>query len=313
MNRCFCQALCVGAFAALLGGCGGSQAALGASPQPLARNKAAVRPAPESALLYVADQTGTIRFYSYPQLERKGALTGFSSPRGLCSDLAGDVYVTDYQANLIYEYRHGRKHHARVLKLPFAKRGPFACSVDPTTGDLAVVSYYDGLFVYKAASGTPVEYESPRFDRYYYAAYDNSGDLFVDGTRPDNNFRFVLGELPHSASTIEALKVNRTLRFPGGVFWDGQHLAVADYYDAVVYEFSISGKDAIEAGSTPLQSGAQQIGTFYIDGTTLIAPSLGYGTSDPPAVLFFDYPQGGTATKSLTRGVGYPAAVTISR
>ena len=60
---------------------------------------------------------------------------------------------------------------------------PLACSVDPTTGNLAVVNAFSSnspgvLLIYRAASGSPTTYSDPHLE-FYNAGYDSKGNLFL--------------------------------------------------------------------------------------------------------------------------------------
>jgi hypothetical protein len=88
-------------------------------------------------LLYISDVSDNeVTVYSYPSGKLEGTLTGFEVPTGLCSDKAGDVFVTDFEASEILEYAHGGTTPIATLSDP--GQWPSGCSVDPMTGNLAV-------------------------------------------------------------------------------------------------------------------------------------------------------------------------------
>jgi hypothetical protein len=135
--------------ALLLSGCGGAQppvANLGVTAQTVKtmehRNdeQSWIRPnATSSALLYLSDSgRDTIDIYDFhaPHNGLIGQLKGFKTPGGECSDTAGNVYITDdINSNNVLEFAHGSKKLTRVLSV---NAYPDGCSVDPTTGNLAV-------------------------------------------------------------------------------------------------------------------------------------------------------------------------------
>ena len=72
----------------------------------------------------------------YPQGKPQFTLTGFGSVNGLCTDVNGNVYVSDGHNGKLVEYPYNITKPARTLSDP----GYFAqgCTIDPKTGDLAV-------------------------------------------------------------------------------------------------------------------------------------------------------------------------------
>ena len=185
-------ALAMGAASALLAGCGGSQppiGAPGAMPQSraiaedVAHGKSWMLPeASGSDLVYVSDMGNSSRpssvyVYSYPSGKLAGDLTGFGSALDECTDERGNVFIADSSgANMgIYEYAHGASQPTEFLPLYYAK----ACSVDPKSGNLAVIQSNGGsVDVYADAQGTPTVYTDS--DIYYFGgvSYDGSGILF---------------------------------------------------------------------------------------------------------------------------------------
>ncbi len=71
--------------------------------------------------------------------------------------------------------------------------------------------------VYADATGTPTAYSNPNQTENFFAAYDNNGDLFVDGA---GGAGFSLSELPYNSSTMKSITISGgTITFPGGVNW----------------------------------------------------------------------------------------------
>jgi hypothetical protein len=54
------------------------------------------------------------------------------------------------------------------------------------------------------------------------------------------------------------------LAFPGGVKWDGEHVAVADGMVPAIYQFVIRKGSATEVGTTPLGSGEWATHQFWV-------------------------------------------------
>jgi hypothetical protein len=293
---------------AALAGCGGPQTAT----TPSLQQNAWMLPAAKSEDLLYVSNVYTITVYSYPKGKLVGTLEDFDKPYGECVDKNGNVYVTDSTFDKIYEYAHGGTKPLRTLKDPGYV--PYGCAVDPTTGDLAVGNYSDAsaregnVVVYHKAKGSPKSYTGYSFYYYYYCGYDAKGNLYVDGfDRYNENFEF--GELPKGGDQITDIALPKTLSAPGGIEWDGQYVAVGDSANAVIYQFTFSGSKATLEGTTPLTGGGDPIGQFGIINSTVVAPNQFASGSN---VLFFPYPAGGAATKTITDGVFYPFSAVIS-
>jgi hypothetical protein len=315
------SALCVSIAVAMLAGCGGSQPPIAAMPQsaaqslPFAQRDAIAarddsfswmaRDAVTQDLLYVSDVDEVV-VYSYPRGQLQGKLRGFFTATGMCTDGAGDVYVADGN---IYEYKHGGTKRIGVL-YPEAAVG---CSIDPITGNLAVTdlqgsSGNGNVAIFKNASGSPTYYSAPGFWEYYFCGYDEKGNLFIDGLSSPGTGHFTFAELPRGSTTFKDITLNQYIGFPGGVQWDGKHVAVGDQI-ATIYRFAISGSQGTLVGTTQL-SGAKEVKQAWIQGARLIAPN---SVSGPGAnVLIYDYPTGGGAIKTIERGVEGPQGATVS-
>lgn len=148
-----------------------------------------------SPLFYVSDGgasgTNDVYVYTMPRGvevgKRVGTLTGFTDPFGLCTDAAGDVWVTDYGASDLVEYAHGGTTPIKTL-LTGSGQSVFGCAVNPKNGDLAVATRASshrggtGILIYKGASGQPTLHRDNNFQGMWYDGYDSSGHLFVIGT-----------------------------------------------------------------------------------------------------------------------------------
>jgi hypothetical protein len=129
-------------------------------------------------------------------------LTGaFNSPLGECADAVGDVWITNLGSREIIEYAHGGTEPIATLTEPPAEK-PQACSIDPTTGNLAVTNPTD-VAIYAGATGTPTTYSDPAIYTLWYCAYDSSGNLFADGETSGE-----VGEIPEGGSSFTAVRLN---------------------------------------------------------------------------------------------------------
>ncbi len=304
---------------ALLAGCGAPQ--LAPSSQPLGtpaihpdHNPSWMSPdAKNHDLLYISDfGTDDVDVYSYPKGKLKGTLTGFAAPHGECVDAAGNVFVVNTGAYDILEYPHGGS--TPIADLSDSGWYPLSCSVDPKTGNLAVTNQSLGsdagsVSIYKRAKGSPKLYTASNIFFYYFCGYDDKGNLYVDGnTNHTNAFEFA--ELPAGGTTFKSITLGQSFQIPGGVQWDGKHVAVGDRrapssQGTEIYEFAISGSTGTEVGSTPLD-GSSDVMQFWIQGPKVIGPN------SAGSVIFWRYPKGGAPRKSIG-GLSAPAGATVSK
>lgn len=288
----------------------------GAIPQTARHDHRASWMAPNATgrdLLYISDAgANVVNIYSYPSGGSLGKLTGFTDPTGLCTDTDRDVWVVDTTLSALYEYPHGSKTRKASLKA----NGTFnllGCSVDPTTGNLAVAEIgtptaLGGVWIFTNAKGTPKKYKTSAMNFAYFCGYDNAGNLFVDGL--DGSGNFVLVELPSGSGTLETITLNQSVGFPGGVEWDGKHVAIGDRayqnkHESAIYRFSMSGRTGTIKGTTKL-TGSCDVVQFGISSTRVVAPDACYNV-----VRFYAYPGGGAPTKQLT-GFQYPVGAVVS-
>jgi NHL repeat len=276
-------------------------------------------------LLYVSDiGTDDVDVYSYPDGKPVGTLTGFDEPEGLCVDKKGDIWITNTDTFQIFEYAHGGTTPIATLSEP--KELVVGCSVDQTTGNLAVSSLcYENytneclnspgsVAIYQNASGTPMTFKDyPPILTMYFCGYDAAGDLFVDGLT--SAFQFQLAELPKGSSTFTNITLNRVIYFPGGVQWDGKYMAVGDQeaggddFVSSVHQVQVSGSNGTVVSTTRL-AGAEDVPQFWIQGSNVIGPNIEFSYHDSAAV-FWAYPAGGKAKKTIT-GLAEPLGATVS-
>jgi hypothetical protein len=316
-------ALSVSAALAILTGCNGGAGSQIAPAGPIGDSSVAVAAHTGAAswmspdakgmdLLYVSDlNTGSVDVYSYPGAKLKGRLKGFAVPHGECVDKAGDVFITNGGVSQIVEYAHGGTTPIATLNDPH--NFPHACSVDPTTGNLAVTSFPLGsgpgtVQIYKHAKGKPKSITVGNVFQVYFCGYDDKGNLFVDGT--DMHVAFEFAELPAGSTAFMPITLNQSFTYPAGVQWDGTNLAVGDQVNlsgpSKIYEFSISGNTGTEVGSTSLANSCDVLG-FWIQGGTVIAPN-----DCSPNVMYFNYPAGGSSTKTIGGKLSQPVGTVVS-
>lgn len=279
-------------------------------------------------LLYVTNYyTNIVRVYSYPAGKLVGSLTtDIVAPVGACVDKQNDVWIVDNAEASggahVFEFKHGGT--KPVANLRDDREYSETCSVDPTTGNLAVTNqgnYSNGpgsVSIYTRAKGDPKMYFDPKLGSMYFCGYDPKGNLFVDGISTDGFFQ--LAELPKGKKTFTNIKLTGgTIYFPGQIQWDGKHLAVGDqdagntisgYTYSAIYETTGAGGKII--GSTPLDESLDVAG-FWIAGNTVVAPNAPELASQTGGnVYFYKYPGGGKPTKNLKKGFSDPLGAALS-
>lgn len=311
-------ALCACILASLFAACAGQESPINVDTGGI--TSAPVTPGTTTSkqdLLYVSDEsTNDVYVYTYPQGVLTQTLTGFSTPQGECADAHQDVYITEFSPPHIVEYQHGGTSALKTLVDP--DMYPIACAVDSVTGNLAVGNFRHAgggpgsVSIFNGATGTPTVFSYPDVLISVFAlAYDDKGNLFIDGFNPNGDF--ALAELAKGAPKFKRLRLNQKIGYPGGVQFDGKYVVVGDEATPIVYQFKIRGKRAKKVGSMSLAS-SNEVFQFFIlrqksssNGASLIAPSL-----YPPSVEFYPYPAGGTATKTIT-GQVMPLGVVVSK
>jgi hypothetical protein len=271
-------------------------------------------------LLFVSDDSSEdVYIFSLPAMALMGTLTGFSEPQGMCTDKAGNIWITNTGTLQIYQYS---RTGTLLNTLSDPNGDPVGCAVYKANGDLAVTNIFNTsgpatVEVYANATGTPTAYNNPSQSENFFDAYDNQGNLYVDGF---GNSGFSLSVLPNGSSTMSTVTVGGgTITFPGGVNWKpatglvvgDQECSSGSCLDAV----SISGNTGTITGTTPLsnsngggcdvdQSTISPFGKFFAGGciTTGSAPST---------AARWAYPAGGIPTNFST-SVSEPIGAAIS-
>ena len=274
--------------------------------------------APEATsqnLLYIGDGgSGGVLVYTYaPGYKFVGILAEPRYPGGECVDKSQEVFIPEYGggSHVIFEYAHGGTEPIAILGDP--GEFPSACSIDPTTGNLAVTGYSNAgsgsskLAVYKAAKGKPTFFSDSSFRAMLFCGYDSTGNLFVDGAGSGNSSPFEFAELAKGSKTFTNITLDQAIKGGGGVQWDGKHVAVGDYSTNVVYQFAISGSKGTKVGSTPLK-GSLGVYQFFIDGSKVIDPSY---NEYQGSLEIYNYPAGGGAVGSIL-GVSSPYSAVVS-
>jgi hypothetical protein len=268
-----------------------------AVPKASSQGKSWIDPSAKKgrALLYVSNSgNGTVTVYSYnagknPTLT--GTLTGFSFPTAPCTDNRGNVFIPDFASAETTEYAYGVSTPTKVFADP-DNGEPTGCSVDPKTGNLAVVnilaqdsgSYGIGnVTVYPGGTETPIVYNNPNMVFPEFAGYDNNGNLYVDGRDAFSSYATVmLAELPFGKNSYEDLTIDGGEPYsPGQVQWGGTYLLVGDMgqggtLPSYVHQVSFSGTTATIVNTILLKGTFQALGYKRGSGAsaTFVAPDV---------------------------------------
>ncbi len=276
-------------------------------------------------ILFISDSgTNDVDMYSMPGMVLRGTLTGFSEPQGMCDDASGNVWVTNTgTAQVIQLSRTGT-----ILKtLSDPSEFPVGCSVNKANNDLAVTNIFGSttngnIAIYANATGTPTILSDPTVTEFFFPAYDNSGNLYIDGA---GSAGYALMELAAGSSSLSNVSVSgATLFFPGGVNWNPATSSVVlgdqecnGGSTSCQYSATVSGGVATITGVTNLsdsgggtafdldQGTMGPRGRFFAGGTITL-------DSTPSAANRWLFPAGGTPTNFNGTGLSEPIGAAIS-
>lgn len=245
---------------------------------------------------------------SYASGKLVGTLKGFTGSGGECVDKQGNVFITDWRKGgaSIVEFAHGGRTPIATLKDPPSH---VACSVDRVTGNLAVANGASNVAIFTRARGVPTLYTDPSFKDYLFCAYDDKGNLFVDGLGNDGS-NAVFAELPKGAHSFTDITLKYAIGTPGQLRAAHGELAIAGGSGAAIYRFTISGGSGTLVGTTQLnQPYGASIRSFWIQNYD-VAVAYCCATSGP-GVKLFAYPSGGKSKRAYQSG-GIPYGTAIS-
>src|ERR1700722_4048937 len=259
-------------------------------------------------LLYVSNENGTVNIYRYWQHTIVGVLTNFVQPEGICSDRAGNVYIVDRHNKTISEYAHAGQKLIKILDDPQA---PWACSVDPASGDLAVANWRkESVAIYKDAMGTPQLYRPNDTEHFIGCAYDDRGDLLIASAPGYYEYYSGFYYLPKGGTELIPMTLPGGNYYSGerwvdveGVAWDGKYWVVDAY--RVLYRFKIN-VNAKYVDSTALSGTYSYVGPIAIYRKTAAGQATQvvgttYDFESHSSVDFWKYPAGGSAYYSITQ------------
>lgn len=311
-----CTVVAFWTLSALVTACSSTSSQAPLVPSAATQSSFQVPPGVSGDLIYITDGTGAVDIYSVKTWNKVGTLP--HGVRTMCTDSAQDVILPggEFQKILIYP----RDGTIPLRKLKDSAGVPFACASDPLTGDLAVVNIAKpgNVMIYTGGVGTGKQYNIENAASIQFATYDNKGNLFVDAeTTTTVSTTPLFAELPKGGSSFEPFYVHfkvkgKTFRSPMSLQWDGKYLAITDngIVPNAVYQFSVSGSNGTEEGSTVLRDdeGTYQVWIAKV-GTFQRLFATDYFSDD---IRMYAYPGGGTSKRKIEGGFKGVSGVTVS-
>lgn len=277
-------------------------------------------------LLYVSNTrpSNNVTVYSYVSHRLVGTLGNLSYPAGICVDKSGDVYIANEDGDDIIEYAHGGTTPIKTLA---DSDGAIDCSIDATTGNLAVANagYIEGppgsLYVFKNAEGSPTKYTDGDYIIHFNSCvYDSKGNLFVDGSGQagvGSNGGVGFAELPKSGGSLTNIRLTPKpgpLALPGGLAWDDKYVTMySDSARNVIFRLTIKGDRAHHRHYTSLAGGyADNYYWIQRDSGRRQQVLVGANNLNRNEVLYWHYPAGGDPFVTIKDGITDPVAVAVS-
>jgi hypothetical protein len=310
-------ALCASVTAALLAGCGLQQAQNG-TPLPIGAPGASaaqrVAPAPDAGrpLLYVVHETSRsghseIAIIALTQNKLLTSITGYGYISSVCSDASGDVWAPNLRHRRWYVDKFARGGTREIDELRAPRFSSLvACTVDPSSGDLAVVGANvdggsDALIWSGARSGKPAMYPLPFCT--VAAAYDNADNLFITGWGCGSDFNVYLGELAKGSGPVALIDLDKRMGPLGGVQWDGSYVVIATVRaHALLYRVQVTGTTGKVVGTVKPQ-GFDMCCFFTPNGLFVLhdRAAIGMAGKNGERVWDWPYPAGGKPLRSIAR------------
>jgi hypothetical protein len=308
LNRS-CRALSV-CVAALLAGCGGWQggapnAATFPAPQSESASRLWANPwASRGDLVYLAIP-GEVVVFSYPGGKYVGALTGVKNAVGLCSDISGNVWVIEadsHKHSMLLKYAHDGSRP--IARLQLSDRAD-ACSVDPSSGNLAAGTLNSNVAVWANAEGSPTLYSTSAFFKEVRTiAYDGGGDLYMRGFASHTSGAW----LPKGRTVVTQFHITKL----GYYGWDGRYFVIGpeDGGYKPMTRYKLHGGNAKVVGNISLKNCAlgYEPPSFAIAGSEL---AVSCGIDETNSLNYYKYPQGGIPIKTVDPGASGSVAISV--
>jgi hypothetical protein len=317
--------LCGAVAVAMVAGCGGSQNAInvpqGAMAQVTEHEASGswmLRNSSSSDLVYAASGKN-VYVYSYPGGKQVGTLTGFSDALGACSDAKGNVWIANaspgsYLGGTLIEYTHGGTTPIATLQ----DQGyfvPVACSVDPSTGNLAAANSHGGgspypIAIWTNGEGSPTYYApTPGLaaNNPFTISYYGNGDLYWRSGR----YRKGEGWLPKGGSMLMQFDVRKSAYYG----WDGRYLvmngsAKSKAGKSLMTLYTLNGANGTRSGTVELSyTSCIPSLAFWIEGSELAV--LCY-SANARGMAYYDYPSGGEPITTISGITATGIAISVA-
>lgn len=246
--------------------------------------------------------------FNFPSGTPAGQLGGFDQgfeKNGLCLDRANDLFVTGWNHDSLkgQTYEFGPGSQAPIAKLTTSGVA-HTCSVDPTTGNLAVAEIKNkpgdnrgAIAVFAGAQGDPTYYIDPQSSNFRDCAFDSAGNLYVS-----QDSRGDLIELAQGSQTFETIALNAGA-ISGSLQWYDGDLLVSSWTvkksKDTIEQVQVNGSTATIVGISVLDAKkrTRSVDQYVVDGDVIVGP----GDNDKYLEMW-NYPAGGKPTKNLGRG-----------
>jgi hypothetical protein len=277
-----------------------------------------IRPDLKTNLLVYVDGGGVVVIYDYRSGARVGQLTLQGYSHAICSDKAGNVWVSSgaYNAEDMLEFAPGSTIPTAELPTLSAE----ACAVDPKNGDLAVVTDGDAsrknnLEVYKGAQGTPKTYSDSNIEVWEFCGYDDRDELLVQGYTNTTENRYArFAELEPGRQKLRTINITTDYADGSGIQWDGHRFVIGFWDLPAVYQYKIRSSDgyAEQMGETKIAVDQNYwLQTFAVHGDTLVAASTDDGEPSGQEIAGYPYPAGSPEKHRIDLN-GYPYEITLA-
>lgn len=277
----------------------------GVSP-PVASSQSQPNASSQELLYATAAAGNAVYVFSYPGgslVDKIVPPHGTISMQGLCSDKAGEVYVTTMtfdgrsSAGHVLVYQHGGK--SPILHYDFNGVEPMGCSVD-SNYTLAVTTVGLGASsgfletIPTTSSGESQIYYDYNISNYYYCGYDSKGNLFVEGQGAGPSL--YLAELHKGAKSLTNLALSKSISDSGmgQVQSDGTNITIEDVTASEILRLRVSGYKAVVTGTTRLTYWNYPTLSWIQSGTVIVPTGTEFTN-----IGFWKYPAGGKPTKTI--------------